>query len=1052
MGILRSEWRDRLDHWRRTLRDDLYEPLGYVEWKGACTHQQLTLQEAETLPLEPMPQGTVWGTSWDYCWLFGTVTLPRQAEGKRIVMWLNPGGEATLFVNGRPFGTRRAPWVKEPYHFVEDNTLSHEAKAGDTYRIAAEVCAAGYFPVVPGYGEATGPVLPGSFQDPKQEGKRTAVEVSTYGIWHEEAYQLLMDVETLNHLLDVVDEDSLRASKIADALEEFTRIVDFEQAREGRLNDYRRARIALKPVLQANNGSTAPVFYAVGNAHLDLAWLWPMTETYRKTARTFAAQLRHLEEYPDYYFLQSQPASYEMCRKYYPELFERVKKAIKGGRWLADGAMWVEPDTNMAGGEALIRQVLYGKKYFREELGVDSQLLWLPDTFGYSAVLPQILKKSGVKYLVTQKIFWSYNEGEQFPYHYFTWKGMDGSEVTSFLPTSYTYDTTPETLHTVWKKRVQKRDLNAFLLPFGYGDGGGGPSRDHIEYLEREKDLEGLPKVKMAGPVEFFRDMEAMGGPTQTYTGELYFSAHRGVFTSQAAVKYYNRKNELLLREAELWNSLAMTVSSHPYAYPAEELEKAWKTVLLHQFHDILPGSGIGRVYEDAVREHKKVETAGELWVGRALDSLTEGGCQSGSVSIFQSLSWDRTGVISLPAAFARGAVLADGRHIPVQKTDNDVLALVTVPSMGAITLAPAPSDSHGDPMVSLKKEEGFWILDNGIVRAAIDEMGQVVSFVKGGREFAAAPMNCLRMYKDIPRRYDAWDIDSNYGEFPVELETDVQVESLLDGGLRGELKVTRRLHESRMTQIIRLDAQSDTLVFDTAVDWKELHRLLKVEFPVDVETVEGINEIQFGYMKRPLHRSRQYDKDRFEVCNHRYTALCDESHGAAVLNDCKYGVSMSQKAAGGSSVELTLLRASASPEMRADNRVHHFVYGFMAWEGSFLESPVVHRGYELNVPMRTAEGTACLPSPFRLDQENVILETVKAAEDGSGDLILRLYESKHADTTVNLETRWDVERASICNMLEEEEETLISGKSGLSLHMKPFEIKTLRIGFGKRG
>ena len=277
--------------------------------------------------------------------------------------------------------------------------------------------------------------------------------------------------------------------------------------------------------------------------------------------------------------------------------------------------------------------------------------------------------------------------------------------------------------------------------------------------------------------------------------------------------------------------------------------------------------------------------------------------------------------------------------------------------------------------------------MDNGIVRAAIDGMGQVVSFVKGGREFAAAPMNCLRMYKDIPRRYDAWDIDSNYGEFPVELETDVQVESLLDGGLRGELKVTRRLHESLMTQIIRLDAQSDTLVFDTLVDWKELHRLLKVEFPVDVETVEGINEIQFGYMKRPLHRSRQYDKDRFEVCNHRYTALCDESHGAAVLNDCKYGVSMSQRAAGGSSVELTLLRASASPEMRADNRVHHFVYGFMAWEGSFLESPVVHRGYELNVPMRTAEGIACLPSPFRLDQENVILETVKAAEDGSGGI-----------------------------------------------------------------
>ncbi len=1042
MGIMQAEWRDRLAHWKRTLKDDFYEVLGSIEWEGASTEKQLTLEEAKNLPLVSMPEGTEWGTSWNYCWLMGNVTIPKKAEGKRVVIWLNPGGEATLFVNGKSFGTRRAPWVKEPYHFVEDNTLTYNGKEGERFEIAAEVCAGGFFPVVPGFGEATGPVLPGSFQDPKEEGRRTVIGSCTYGIWNEEAYQLFMDVETLHHLLEVLDEDSLRASKIADALEEFTRIVEFEQEKEARIADYKKAREMLKPVLEAVNGSTTPVFYAVGNAHLDLAWLWPMTETYRKTSRTFAAQLRHLEEYPDYCFLQSQPASYEMCKKYYPELFERVKEAVKGGRWLADGAMWVEPDTNMAGGEALIRQVLYGKRYFKEEFGVDSELLWLPDTFGYSAVLPQILKKSGVKYLVTQKIFWSYNEGDQFPYHYFTWKGMDGSSITSFLPTSYTYDTTPETLHTVWKNRVQKRDLDAFLFPFGYGDGGGGPSRDHIEYLEREKDLEGIPKVKMAGPMEFFHDMEAKGGPTQEYCGELYFSAHRGVYTSQAAVKYYNRKNELLLREAELWCSLAKATGM---PYPKEELEEAWKNVLLHQFHDILPGSSIARVYEDAVREHKKVEQTGTECLTKAMGSLTVEKENKEAVTVFQSLSWNRTGVFQLPDTFKDGAAYENGVSIPVQETSEGVLALITVPSCGMTSIVPSKQeDVENDGSVipvSVEKENDNWILDNGIVKAVINCMGEVISFKKGMREYASGIMNHLAMYKDIPRRYDAWDVDSNYHEFPVDLEQSSQVELVENGGLRAELKVTRVISQSVLTQRIRLDAASDTLIFDTTVDWKELHRLLKVEFPVDVETLEGINEIQFGYMKRPVHRSRQYDKDRFEVCNHRYTALADESHGAAVLNDCKYGVSMN-----GNAIELTLLRASASPEMRADNRIHHFVYGFVAWEGSFMESPVVQRGYEINVPMQMTVGKSETRSFFGIDRENVILDTVKLAEDGSGDFILRLYESKHADTTARVRLELPVRDAMLCNMMEEKEETAVMEDNTLVLHFRPFEIKTVRL------
>lgn len=481
------------------------------------------------------------GKTWEYCWFKGTVILPKAAEGKRIVMNLDAGGESTVFVNGKAFGNYRAAWVDEPHQFIEDNCLAVSGKEGDIYEILMETYAGHFYPEAPTGAARRDRCCRGHIQIRKKKGQDvflvlpllecgTKMHISCLWMW------IHWDVFWKRWI-----PQSLRAAKIAKALEKFTLIVDFEQPREARIASYKEAREALRPLMEAKNGSTMPVFYAIGNAHLDLAWLWPMEETHRKTERTFAAQLRLIEQYPEYKYVQSQPAAYEMCRKYYPELFERIKEAIKGGQWIADGAMWVEPDTNMASGEALIRQLVHGKRYYKEELGVDSEVLWLPDTFGYTAALPQILKGCGVNYLVTQKIFWSYNEGEQFPYHYFTWQGMDGSEIDSFLPTSYTYRTHPSEVNKIWQNRVQVQDLDAFLLPFGYGDGGGGPARDFIESAKRQEDLEGGVKVKMAGPLEFFHDMEAQGGPANTYVGELYFSAHRGTYTSQAMVKQNNR-------------------------------------------------------------------------------------------------------------------------------------------------------------------------------------------------------------------------------------------------------------------------------------------------------------------------------------------------------------------------------------------------------------------------------------------------------------------------------------------------------------------------------
>lgn len=1037
MKVMNAEFKDRLLHWQRTLQDDLYQPLGEITWEAYRTGEQLSSREAMQKAFVPVEKGYVWGNPYEYCWFRGAFTLDAKARGERIVLKLAPGGESCLFVNGKEFGTYRASWVSQPHHFWEDNTLVQKAEGSEHFEILMETYAGHYFPDSTG-GCTTGPVLPGAFTDPLPAGKRSTLGECTYGIWNEDAYQLYMDVKVLCGLLEVLDETSLRAAHVAKALEQFTLTVDFEQEREGRLQDYRKAREILRPVLEAKNGATMPKFYAVGNAHLDLAWLWPMAETYRKTERTFAAQLRLLEEYPSYKFIQSQPASYEMCRTYYPELFERIREAVKKGQWIADGAMWVEPDTNMAGGEALIRQLLYGKKYYKEMFDVDSRVLWLPDTFGYSAALPQILKGCSVDYLVTQKIFWSYNDGERFPYHYFNWEGMDGTRVVSFLPTSYTYDTDPVTINKAWRERSQARDLEAFLLPFGYGDGGGGPSRDYVEQALRQQDLEGSPKVEFAAPAEFFKEMESMGGPVNTYVGELYFSAHRGTYTSQAMVKKNNRRCEFALHDAELWNALAAWEGA---AYPKEELEELWKKLLLHQFHDILPGSSIGRVYEDAEPVYEEILASCKKLTQNAQQALL---ARQDGVTVFNSLGFDRQALVKLPAAYAKGARTADGEAVCVEACPDGAQALVKLPAWGTVSLVPEEgSCAQTAPARAQKTAEGY-CLENGLVRALVDEKGEITSFVllSSGREFAAEPMNHLQMYKDVARLFDAWDIDSNYREQETDGAREVSVEVLREKGLEAALRVCGKIGVSSYEQIIRLEAESARVEVSMTVDWKEQHRLLKTAFPVCVYAEEGINEIQFGYVKRPTHRSRTYDKDRFEVCNHRYSALCDASHGAALLNDSKYGISMN-----GNRLELSLLKSACSPEMRADNRVHHFTYAFTAWEGNFADCDVVQQGYELNSAPAVVCGSRPGSGLFQTDCANIVPESVKLAEDGSGDCIVRLYESKKAAGQAKISMPLLAgKKAYLCDMLENREEEVPVQNGTVTLKFRAFEIKTLRI------
>lgn len=1017
---MQPEWKDRLEHWIRTLEMELYEPLGQIPMSGFCTYEMLSMEEAEKRTFVPMPVGTKWGRNWEYAWLKGQVCLPEAAEGQRIVMDLKPGGESTLFVNGEEFGTRRAEWVRKPHHYICDQILTHHGKAGETFDLMIETYAGQMFPENVG-GCGVGPVRPEDEWVEDNQSIRTEIGVSTFGIWHEEAYQLFMDVKFLADMLKELDQESLLCARVEEALQKFTLIVDFEQPRAQRLESYKAAREMLKPVLSMHNGTLAPEFYAIGNAHIDICWLWPYRETQRKIARTFAQQIRLMDLYPDYKFVQSQPEAYMICKELYPKLYARIKEKIKAGQWIAEGSMWVEPDTNMSGGEALIRQLLYGKKFYKDEFDVDCQLLWLPDTFGYSAALPQILRGCGVKYLTTQKIFWTYNGSDRFPYHYFTWQGMDGSQITSFLHMDYTSDTTPDVVIRRFKDRVQRQGLSRFLLPYGYGDGGGGPARDYIENVIREKDMQGVPRTRFAAPNELFEDCEhdyqTGAGEKPTYVGELYFQCHRGTYTSQAAIKNYNRRSEVAMREAELWSVLAMDRQE----YPHHELNDAWKVLLRNQFHDILPGSSIARVYDDAKEWYRTMLSDVNGLNEKAKNAIVRE--DETHMTYFNSLSWSRKHLVKC----------------------GEKLKQITVPACGYATDA----ELQDLPQMPVKVEpcaEGF-VVENGLIKATVNQKGEITELVdlETGMKRLSAPGNQLKMYKDVPRIFDAWDIDSMYDMSPVELDGDSKVTILEQDPWRAVLLLERKVSNSDWKQEIVFEAESRQITFKTHVNWDEKHRLLKVAFPTGIHADEAENEIQFGYVKRPTHRSRKYDADRFEVCNHRYTALHDENGGAAVLNDCKYGVSML-----GDEIGLTLLRAAKSPDPKADIGEHDFTYAYYVWNGSFAESGVVQKGYELNVPVTEKCGNAADYSFLQIDKRNIIVESVKAAEDDSGDVIIRLYEAYHGQAEATLHLNMPVAAVWLTDMLENKETEVDAQREEnttcVKLAFRPFEVKTLRI------
>ena len=982
------QWNDRLRIWAEQFPKHYYRKYAPVPVSYFTTMEHLPFEQAAEGPFVPAPVGTKWGKKWEYGWFRTQIVIPRELEGERVVFTLNTAEEMLVWVNGEESGA-----IDKKHRFI---TLTRSANAGDSYEIIAE-CYAGHGV----RNEGAGPVAWGEETVPEPPAQQVTVGQSSFGIWNEELFQVAMDYLTLYSLVQKLPEKSLRTMKIVEGLKKFTCIADFELPEPEMTRSVVEAGKILKPLLECKNGSTAPEYTVFGQSHLDLAWLWPVEETMRKTARTYSNQLALMEEYDDYRFLLCEPPILEWLKEFYPNVYRRVLDKTSEGKFYPEGALWVESDTNIPSGESLIRQFVRGKRWFRENLGVDSKMAWMPDTFGFSAALPQIMKKCQVPYFATQKLVRQDPEAEPFPYNLFWWQGMDGSKVLAHTFKKNNANFQAGDLITRGEEdRVQQENIDGLMFPYGFGDGGGGPTREMVEMQKRCADLEGAPRCRMENPVKYF---ERNADPAETFSGELYLAWHRGTLTTQAKTKQRIRRAEIAMKQLEYVLSRQMLAGKAMPENWREQLDGLWKKLLFNQFHDIAPGTSIARVHERAEKELAEV-----IQMSRRMQSELLG--EPGTEAVIHNPNgWPRT---------------YRGMEIPAQGS-------------AAVNYEKPP---RGEAQVRYLEQEGCYELSNAHLICCVSQQGELISVKRPGsdHEYLAGIGNRFLMFKDVNTCYDAWELGSMYEQLAVELDGPVTVAMYQLSG-KVELEINRTLNGSALSQYIILDADAKYLTFETEIHWKEKHKLLKVAFPVNALTNEAIHEIQFGHVKRPNHRSYRTDKDRYEVCNHRYTALCDGAHGAAVLNDSKYGVNVVDN-----EIRLTLLKSPMMPDQNADRGVQCFTYGFYPFDGAFADSDVARQATELNEPL-LAGNVYDDPGPILLpNAKNVIVDTIKPADTVHNALLVRVYEAMGKQVDCNFTVNPGIKKIVETDMLEEDPRDVDAS----CMHFGSFEIKTLLLYF----
>ncbi|MEM9973826.1 MAG: glycoside hydrolase family 38 C-terminal domain-containing protein, partial [Pseudomonadota bacterium] len=798
---------------------------------------------------------------------------------------------------------------------------------------------------------------------------------------------------------------------------------------------------------------------AVGHAHIDVAYLWQVAQTRRKTGRTFSNVLRLMEEVEGYHFSQSQPVLYEMAEEDYPEVFEGIRARIAEGRWEAMGGMWVEPDCNLAGGESLVRQIMLGRGYFREKFGdVETPVLWLPDTFGFTASLPQLMVQAGLKWFVANKLNW--NQYNQMPNQIFWWEGIDGSRVLShFLttpstvqylphPTTYKAELTAKEVFGTWDTFLQKHAHNELIICYGYGDGGGGPTRELIASAENYAHLPGTPRLRMGSVRDFFEKIEReTARDLPTWSGEFYLELHRGTLTSQAETKRQNRLSERRLHDAEFLAAFAERQAGA--AYPAEALIEAWKLVCLNQFHDILPGTSITEVFADAMADYTRVaEVTSEIRETALAALMSTLVSEARFVAVNPtSFSMDRRAV--LPGAIAGGLVdLRSNRPVMTQRVEGGTLVdIPAFPSYSVLALGAGPELGETSSLRLTEFAEGA-ILENDLIRVELRRDGQITSiFDKTAVREVLKPGeagNLLQAFEDRPMVWDAWDIDIFYEDRAEIISAPVRFEALERGPIRATVLVEHNWRGSRITQRISLCHNSKRIDFATEVDWNASHILLKCAFPVEIRSPLATYDIQFGNTERTTHRNTSWDWARFESVGHQWADLSEGNYGVALLNDCKYGYDVHHNV-----IRLSLLKSATMPDPVQDQGLHSFTYALLPHEGDW-RTDVVENGYDLNdpviaVPAAGCDGEAAMRQLVAVSAFNVIVETVKRAEDGRG-LIVRLYENERNRGPAQVRFGLDVAKVIETNILEEDGDALEVAANTVTLEMTPYRIVTLRV------
>ncbi len=862
-------------------------------------------------------------------------------------------------------------------------------------------------------------------------------------------------------IVRTLDEDAAERPFLLNALDKAFRQLDLrEPFGDAFYASVPKAHAMLKAGITRAGAPMNVDIVATGHAHIDVAWLWPLAQARHKARRTFRTVIHLMEQFPDYHFTQSQPQLYEFVREDDPDLFSAIQQRVREGRWEPIGGMWVEADCNISGAESLARQFLLGRTYFQEHFGPDAEspVLWLPDVFGYSWALPQLIRQAGLKYFFTIKIGW--NQYNRLPYDSFWWQGIDGTRVlTHFSPTpdmreayasTYNAMATPQQVVGTWRNYQQKALYPEMLMAYGHGDGGGGPTAEMLENTRAMERFPATPRVRQGSVVEFFTRMEREAGDRlPTWNGELYLEMHRGTYTTQGAIKRANRKAEFLLHDAEFLAVLASLLAPEEYEYPHDTLHDAWRRLALNQFHDILPGSSVHPVYDDAQKDYLAIQSL----VGHERDVAFATLAQTlpADILIVNPTSFPRNDVAFWPHPLPQDARLerADGTLVMTQASDGgawlDIGALAPY-SVAPLFFRPGGSDSAWETGLVVNEH----LLENDLLKIEFDEAGNMVRlFDKEAHREILAPDtvgNQFQAFEDRPLNWDAWDIDIFYDDKMWLAEPATSVRVAERGPLRATLEIRRRILHSEITQRISLAYNSRRLDFHTRISWRERHVLLKVAFPVNILSPRATYEIQWGHVERPTHRNTSWDWARFESVAHKWVDLSEGNYGVSLINDCKYGHDIY-----GNVIRLSLLRGPTLPDPIADLGEHEFTYSLFPHLGA-LGAETLAAAYALNDPLLVWEGQpkgTVRPANLelvRVDKPNVVIETVKAAEDGRG-IILRLYDALRMRGPVTLRFAFPVQVAWRTDLLEQDQVPVDVDSAGrLHLDLRPFEIVTLRV------